>query len=124
MTAQMTTDTKQTITKAAGWLYFLIILSSILSLVFLGGKFNVLGDSAASVSKMAQHENLVRINAVYEAAVISKGTEPGKGISYLKAFITLKKGYIQSTRLNYEIKAFLKGNKNDVASSSPPTTAL
>ena len=48
--------------------------------------------------------------AVAEAAVISKGTEPGKGISYLKAFITLKKGYIQSTRLNYEIKAFLKGN--------------
>lgn len=48
--------------------------------------------------------------AVAEAAVISKGSEPGKGISYLKAFITLKKGYIQSTRLNYEIKAFLKGN--------------
>ena len=71
MTAQMTTDTKQTITKAAGWLYFLIILSSILSLVFLGGKFNVLGDSAASVSKMAQHENLVRINAVYEVFMFS-----------------------------------------------------
>ncbi|MDA3898349.1 MAG: AMP-binding protein [Desulfobacteraceae bacterium] len=48
--------------------------------------------------------------SVAEAAVISKGSEPGKGISYLKAFITLKKGYIQSTRLNYEIKAFLKGN--------------
>jgi acetyl-CoA synthetase len=47
---------------------------------------------------------------VAEAAVISKGSEPGKGISYLKAFITLKKGYIQSMRLNYEIKAFLKGN--------------
>lgn len=48
--------------------------------------------------------------AVAEAAVISKGSEPGKGISYLKAFITLKKGNIQSSRLNYEIKAFLKGN--------------
>jgi len=48
--------------------------------------------------------------AVAEAAVISKGSEPGKGISYLKAFIVLKKGHIQSTRLNYEIKAFLKGN--------------
>jgi acetyl-CoA synthetase len=48
--------------------------------------------------------------SVYEAAVISKGTEPGKGVSYLKAFVTLKKGYIQSSRLNYEIKAFLKGN--------------
>lgn len=48
--------------------------------------------------------------AVCEAAVISKGSEPGKGISYLKAFITLKRGYIPSTRLNYEIKTFLKGN--------------
>lgn len=48
--------------------------------------------------------------AVAEAAVISKGSEPGKGISYLKAFIILKKGHIQSTRLNYDIKTFLKGN--------------
>lgn len=48
--------------------------------------------------------------AVAEAAVISKGSEPGKGLSYLKAFVTLKKGYIASSRLNYEIKTFLKGN--------------
>lgn len=48
--------------------------------------------------------------AVAEAAVISKGSEPGKGLSYLKAFVTLKRGYIQSSRLNYEIKSFLKGN--------------
>lgn len=48
--------------------------------------------------------------SVAEAAVISKGTEPGSGISTLKAFVTLKKGYIPSTRLNYEIKTFLKGN--------------
>ncbi|MDA8404888.1 MAG: AMP-binding protein [Desulfobacteraceae bacterium] len=48
--------------------------------------------------------------AVCEAAVISKGSEPGKGVSFLKAFVTLKKGYIQSSRLNYEIKTFLKGN--------------
>jgi acetyl-CoA synthetase len=48
--------------------------------------------------------------AVYEAAVISKGSEPGKGLSYLKAFVTLKKGYIPSSRLNYEIKTFLKGS--------------
>ncbi len=48
--------------------------------------------------------------AVAEAAVISKGSEPGKGLSYLKAFITLKRGHIPSSRLNYEIKAFLKGN--------------
>jgi len=48
--------------------------------------------------------------SVCEAAVISKGSEPGKGLSYLKAFVTLKKGYIPSSRLNYEIKTFLKGN--------------
>ncbi len=48
--------------------------------------------------------------AVAEAAVISKGTAPGQGISFLKAFVTLKKGFASSNRLNYEIKAFLKGN--------------
>jgi len=48
--------------------------------------------------------------AVAEAAVISKGNEPGEGASYLKAFLTLKKGYIGSNRLNYEVKAYLKAN--------------
>ncbi len=48
--------------------------------------------------------------AVAEAAVISKGREPGRGISHLKAYVTLKKGYPASNRLNYEIRAFLKGN--------------
>jgi len=51
--------------------------------------------------------------AVSEAAVISKGTEPGQGMSYLKAFISLKKGYISSNRLNYEIKAYLKANLSE-----------
>ncbi len=48
--------------------------------------------------------------AVNEAAVIAKGTEPGEGISCLKAFLSLKKGCIASNRLTYEIKAFLKAN--------------
>jgi len=48
--------------------------------------------------------------AVAEAAVISKGTEPGRGISYLKAFVTPARGYTPSNRLVYAIKAFLKGN--------------
>ncbi len=51
--------------------------------------------------------------AVGEAAVISKGMEPGRGISYLKAFVTVKRGFTPSNRLNYEIKAFLKGNLSD-----------
>ena len=48
--------------------------------------------------------------AVAEAAVISKGTEPDKGVSFLKAFITINKGFTPSTRLNHEIKAFLKAS--------------
>lgn len=48
--------------------------------------------------------------AVAEAAVISKGMEPGRGVSYLKAFVTTAKGYTPSSRLNYEIRAFLRGN--------------
>lgn len=48
--------------------------------------------------------------AVAEAAVISKGIDLEKGTSCLKAFVTLKKGYIASTRLSHEIQMFLKGN--------------
>ncbi len=48
--------------------------------------------------------------AVAEAAVIAKSQEPGESVSYLKAFITPNAGYIPSSRLSYEIKAFLKGN--------------
>ncbi|MGM0452978.1 MAG: AMP-binding protein [Thermodesulfobacteriota bacterium] len=48
--------------------------------------------------------------AVAEAAVISKGLGPGEGVSYLKAFVTTAKGYTPSSRLNYEIRAFLRGN--------------
>jgi len=48
--------------------------------------------------------------AVSEAAVISKGAEPDEGVSYLKAFITLHKGFTPSTRLTHEIKAFVKTN--------------
>ncbi|MFP3912033.1 MAG: AMP-binding protein [Desulfobacteraceae bacterium] len=48
--------------------------------------------------------------AVSEAAVISKGAEPEQGISYLKAFITVHKGFTPSARLNHEIKAFVKAS--------------
>ena len=61
----------QKLSKWAGWFYFLIILSSILSLVFLGGKYTVMGDSAASVTKMFDNTILVRINAVYEVLMFS-----------------------------------------------------
>jgi acetyl-CoA synthetase len=48
--------------------------------------------------------------AVSEAAVISKGSEPDEGVSYLKAFITINKGFTPSTRLNHEIKTFVKAS--------------
>jgi acetyl-CoA synthetase len=48
--------------------------------------------------------------AVSEAAVISKGSEPDEGVSYLKAFITIHKGFTPSVRLNHEIKAFVKAS--------------
>ncbi|MDY6824914.1 MAG: AMP-binding protein [Thermodesulfobacteriota bacterium] len=48
--------------------------------------------------------------AVAEAAVISKGIDLEKGTSCLKAYVTLKKGYIASTRLSQEIRMFLRGN--------------
>ena len=46
--------------------------------------------------------------AVLESAVISKGTHRNE--PYLKAFITLTRGNTPSTRLNQEIKAFVRGN--------------
>jgi acetyl-CoA synthetase len=51
---------------------------------------------------------LCRHPAVNEAAVISKMADRGK--PYIKAFVTLKKGYPPSTRLNQEIRDFVKGN--------------
>jgi len=57
--------------RAAGWFYLLIILTSILSLIFIGGKYTVMGDNAASVAKMSQNGMLVRINAAYEMLMFS-----------------------------------------------------
>jgi acetyl-CoA synthetase len=51
---------------------------------------------------LAQHP------AVAEAAVISNMADPGKVA--LKAFVVISKGFTPSTRLNYEIKAFVKTN--------------
>ena len=71
MNSKTSVYTTSRVVKAAGWLYFLIIFTSILSLVFLSGPYTVLGDSAASVMKMPQHEMSVRINAVYETVMFS-----------------------------------------------------
>lgn len=48
--------------------------------------------------------------AVAEAAVIAKGAQGDDAFSRLKAFIILLEGYIPSSRLSWEINAFLKGN--------------
>ena len=59
------------IARTAGWFYLLIIVSSLLSLIFLGGKYTVMGDSAASVARMTRYATHVRINAVYEVFMFS-----------------------------------------------------
>jgi acetyl-CoA synthetase len=46
--------------------------------------------------------------AVAEAVVISLGSLTGK--TSLKAFLTINKGYMASSRLNHEIKTFVKAN--------------
>ncbi len=51
---------------------------------------------------------LCRHPAVREAAVISKGVKGGE--PFLKAFIATNKGFTPSTRLNQEIKAFVRAN--------------
>ncbi|MCB0795600.1 MAG: DUF4386 domain-containing protein [Flavobacteriales bacterium] len=61
----------QRLAKWAGWSYLLIIITSILSLVVLGGRYTVMGDSAASVVKMFEHPGFVRANAVYEVLMFS-----------------------------------------------------
>lgn len=48
--------------------------------------------------------------AVAEAAVISKGGDPGSGKSSVKAFIVLNPSYTPSSRLNHKIRAFLRAN--------------
>jgi acetyl-CoA synthetase len=48
--------------------------------------------------------------AVAEAAVISRGAEPDEGVSRLKAFITIHKGFTPSVRLNHEIKTFVRAS--------------
>ncbi len=46
--------------------------------------------------------------AVNEAAVISKGAKPG--VPFLKAFVTINRGFTPSARLNQEIRAFVRAN--------------
>lgn len=70
-TKNTTTQPSKPLIKATGWLYITIILTSILSLIFLGGAYTVMGDSVASVAKMSQHVTLVRINAAYEVLMFS-----------------------------------------------------
>jgi acetyl-CoA synthetase len=48
--------------------------------------------------------------AVAEAAVISKGGDPGSGKSTVKAFIVLVPSFSPSGRLAQEIRAFLRAN--------------
>jgi len=61
----------QNLVRIAGWFYLGIIVTSILSLIFLGGKYDELGDSKATIANMLQHGTLVRINSAYEVLMYS-----------------------------------------------------
>ena len=61
----------QKIARRAGWFYFGIIFSSILSLVLLGGQYTVMGDQPATAAKMLDQVGYVRLNAAYEALMFS-----------------------------------------------------
>ena len=61
-----------------------------------------------SIGPYETEQVLAQHPAVAEAAVISKMADPGKVA--LKAFVIISKGFTPSTRLEYEIKAFVKTN--------------
>lgn len=71
MTEKSPVSQKQKLVKVAGWFYLGIIVTSILSLIFLGGRYDELGDSKATIANMVQHGTLVRINSAYEALMFS-----------------------------------------------------
>ena len=71
MSAEASTSKIHKLAKLTGWFYFLIILTSLLSLVLLGGKFTVMGDSETSVIKMVENSVYVRINVLYEVFMFS-----------------------------------------------------
>lgn len=61
-----------------------------------------------SVGPFEIEQVLCQHPAVAEAAVIAKGKDRETGTSVLKAFVTIKKGYMPSQRLNHEIRMFVK----------------
>jgi len=71
MTEKSPVSQQHKLVKMAGWFYLGIIVTSILSLIFLGGKYDELGDSKATIANMVQHSTLVRVNSAYEVLMFS-----------------------------------------------------
>ncbi len=63
-----------------------------------------------SVGPFEIEQALCQHPAVAESAVIAKGKDRETGTSMLKAFVTVKKDYQPSRRLNHEIRMFLKAS--------------
>lgn len=57
--------------KVAGWLYFTIIVTTILSLIFLAGQFTDFSDNTATIAKIAKNPLVVRGYAVFEIFMYS-----------------------------------------------------
>jgi hypothetical protein len=66
MNSDKTTDTQQKAARVAGFLYLIIIITSILSMILVESKLIVPGDAAATVNNIMANELLFRIGAAYD----------------------------------------------------------
>jgi hypothetical protein len=66
MNSAKTADTQQKAARVAGFLYLIIIITSILSMILVESKLVVPGDAAATVNNIMANELLFRIGAAYD----------------------------------------------------------
>jgi len=66
MNSNKTADTQQKAARVAGFLYLIIIITSILSMILVESKLVVPGDAAATVNNIMANELLFRIGAAYD----------------------------------------------------------
>ncbi len=66
MVQEMSDPALQKTARLAGFFYFLIIASSLLSMIFLGSKLTVPHNPAATIQHILVHEPLFRLNLLYE----------------------------------------------------------
>ncbi len=78
-------SSQQKAAKIAGFMYLIIIITSILSMIFIDSKLTVEGDVAATVHNIMANESLFRIQAAYDLIMFASVV-----ILALALYITLK----------------------------------